>query len=93
MVWGAVSSQGVAPLKPIEGIMRKEHYHNILVRHGIPAGLDFIGKGFVYQEDNDPKHASKLCRDYLAKKEKKGLITLTIRFSFPCSNQGVLIFL
>ena len=28
------------------------------------------GKNFVFQEDNDPKHASAYCRDYLAKKEK-----------------------
>ena len=26
----------------------------------------------MYQEDNNPKHSSHLCRDYLAKKEKRG---------------------
>ena len=29
-------------------------------------------KGCVFLEDNDPKHASKMCRDYLTPKEKRG---------------------
>ena len=52
--------------------MDKKVNHNILVRHVMPAGKRLIGKGFIYQEDNDPKHASKLCRNYLQKKEDKG---------------------
>nr|CAH0102908.1 unnamed protein product [Daphnia galeata] len=28
-------------------------------------------KGCVFLEDNDPKHASKMCRDYLTPKEKR----------------------
>lgn len=76
IVWGAISAYGVAPLKRIEGIMDKHVYHNILVRHAIPAGKRLIGKNFVFQEDNDPKHASKLCRGYLGKKEKIGKIAV-----------------
>jgi hypothetical protein len=52
--------------------MDKKVYHNILVRQAVPVGLSLIGKGFILQEDNDPKHASKLCRGYLEKKENKG---------------------
>lgn len=32
---------------------------------------EIVGKGFVFQQDNDPKHASKLCINYNAKKEKQ----------------------
>lgn len=52
--------------------MTKSVYHSILVRQAVPAGLSLLGKGFVFQEENDPKHSSKLCRNYLQKKEDKG---------------------
>jgi hypothetical protein len=38
----------------------------------VPGGLRLLGEGFVYQEDNDPKHSSHLCRGYLERKEKLG---------------------
>jgi hypothetical protein len=38
----------------------------------VPGGLRLLGEGFVYQEDNDPKHSSYLCRGYLERKEKLG---------------------
>lgn len=37
MVWAAISAFGTAPLKRIEGKMKKEQCHSILVRHAIPA--------------------------------------------------------
>ena len=57
MVWGGICVNGVTPLKRIVGIMDKKMYHSILVRQALPAGKKLIGKGFVFQEDNDPKHA------------------------------------
>jgi hypothetical protein len=48
-------------------------YHQILIRHALPGGKRLIGRGFVFQEDNDPKNRSKLCRRYLATKEKAGV--------------------
>lgn len=39
------------------------------IHHGVPSGLHLIAQRFDYQEDNDPKHSSELCRGYLAKKE------------------------
>ncbi len=38
----------------------------------MPGGIRLLGEGFVYQEDNDPKHSSHLCRGYLERKEKLG---------------------
>ncbi|XP_058810201.1 uncharacterized protein LOC131675290 [Phymastichus coffea] len=69
MVWGCFSGHGTGDLVKIDGIMRKEQYKNILVRHAIPSGLRGPGRGFVFQQDNDPKHTSILCRSYLEQKK------------------------
>ena len=72
MVWGCFGGQRVGDLIEVKGIMKKEHYHRILQKNAIPSGKRLIGRGFVLQQDNDPKHKSKLCSDYLKKKEDKG---------------------
>ena len=64
MVWGGISTKGVTQLKRVEGIMDKKMYHSILVYRAIPEGKRLLGKGFVFQEDNDPKHSSNYCRNY-----------------------------
>jgi len=51
-------------------------YHGILVHHAMKGGKELLGKRFIFQEDNDPKHASNLCRDYLGRKEKSGITHL-----------------
>lgn len=78
MVWGGVTGNGVAPLKRITGIIRQEAYHQILIRHAIPAGLNLIGRGFIFQQDNDPKHTSNLCRNYIDRKHANGKSFLVI---------------
>ena len=55
--------------KVINDILTKEKYHSILQRHAIQSGLKLCGHGFVLQQDNDPKHTSKVCRKYLQKKK------------------------
>ena len=72
MVWGCFSHAGVAQLKKIEVIMKNEQYHSILQRHAIPSGINLIGRGFIFQQDNDPKHTSKLCTCYLERKKVAG---------------------
>lgn len=49
----------------MDGIMNNKVYHNIFMHHGIPinSGLNLIGCGFIDQEDNDPKHTSKMYRE------------------------------
>ena len=32
-----------------------------------------VGLSFVFQQDNDPKHTSRLCKGYLTKKEYDGV--------------------
>lgn len=70
MVWGCFAGDKVGDLYRIQGILNKNGYHSILQRHAIPSGLQLIGRSFTIQQDNDPKHTSKLCKNYLAKKER-----------------------
>lgn len=39
-------------------------YHQILIRHVLPGGKRLLVRGFTFQEENNPKHASQLCRGY-----------------------------
>ena len=49
--------------------MKKEHYHTILKNQLLPSSrVLFQDKNFIFQEDNDPKHSSQLCRGYLQNK-------------------------
>ena len=72
MVWGCFSHAGVGQLKKIEGIMKKEQYHSILQWYAIPSGINLIGRGFIFQQDNDPKNTSKFCTSYLEWKKVAG---------------------
>ena len=74
MVWGSFPGGGVGDLVKIEGIMDKKVYHNIV--HALPSGRRLIGDNFVFQEDNDPKHSSNYCRNYLRRKEAAGALTV-----------------
>lgn len=76
MVWGAFSFDGVAPLYSVDGILEQKQYHKILVRHAVPTGTSLIGRGFTIQQDNDPKHSSNYCRNYLLNKEKQGTLKI-----------------
>lgn len=75
-VWGCFSYDGVGSLTKIDGILKKESYHQILQHHAIPSGTKLIGRGFMFQHDNDPKHTSRLCRKYLESKEKTGVLKI-----------------
>lgn len=33
-----------------------------------------LSRRFVFQQDNDPKHTSHLCRNYLQSKEREGVL-------------------
>ncbi|MDF4419859.1 transposase, partial [Vibrio parahaemolyticus] len=57
-------------------ILNQHGYHSILQRHAIPSGLRLVGQRFTLQQDNDPKHTSKLCQRYLAKKEEEGTLRM-----------------
>jgi transposase len=76
MMWGCFLGDRVGDLYRVDGIMKKEEYHSILQRHAIPSGLRLYGKGFVMQQDNDPKHTSLLCKNYLQSKQENGVLRI-----------------
>ena len=77
MVWGCFSYASVGKPVKIEGIMKKEQYNNILQRHALPSGIEFIGRKFIFQQDNDPKHTSHYFTDYLKQKQRDGMLQIT----------------
>ena len=70
------SAGEVGDLYKVKGIFNKEGYHSILQRHAIPGGQRLIGGNFLLQQDNDPTHTSKLCKNYLGKKQSAGILSV-----------------
>lgn len=86
MVWGGISTSGVVPLVRINGIMDQNYYHSILCRHAIPGGKKLLGRGFILQQDNDPKHTAKKNVKYLNNKTKTGELLECFFIIFPLKN-------
>ena len=66
----------VGDLYRVKGILKKEGYHSILQSHAIPCGQRLIVANFLLQQDNDPKHSSKLCNNYLGKRQSAGFMSI-----------------
>jgi transposase len=70
-VWGSISDAGVGWLVRIEGNMNKELYLDILkddLEKNIDLAAESMGQDrskMFFQQDNDPKHSSKLVQKYL----------------------------
>ena len=64
MLWGWFAPGGTDALHKINGIMRKENYVDIywsnISRHQLK-----LGRKWVFQMDNDPKHTSKVLAKWL----------------------------
>ena len=58
MIWGYLPVNGVYNLARINGIMNAKKYRQILIHNAIPSGKRLIGNGFIFQQDNDPKHTT-----------------------------------
>lgn len=68
MVWGCMSTCGVGNLVRIDGGLNAELYCKIL-EEDLASSVEFYGEelaNFVFQQDNDPKHTSKLARKWLS---------------------------
>ena len=76
MVWECFGGGKVGDLYRVKGILKKEGYHSILQRHSIPCGRRLIEANFLPQQDNDPKHSSKLCKNYSGKKQSAGILSI-----------------
>lgn len=68
-VWGAFSDNGVGPLVEINGNMDATMYRNILQEHMLPFARKNMPKGWIFQHDNDPKHSSRLVKNFLETKK------------------------
>lgn len=65
MIWACFCSNGVGELKIIEGRMNALMYRDILTEK-LKKSVDSFQfeSGFVFQQDNDPKHTSKLMKKW-----------------------------
>lgn len=70
MIWGCITSKGVGRLYRIEGKMNKEYYVQILSDALLGSLRDHsLGRrSIIFQQDNDPKHTSRLAVDFLKRK-------------------------
>ena len=78
MVWGCFGGSAVGDLVRIHGILNKEAYKVILKNNVLRSGARLIGENFVFQQDNDPKHTSKLCSTFLKQKERSQKLKVMI---------------
>lgn len=62
MVWGCFSYYGVGPLYRIRDIMDAKFYTNILREVMMPYAEWEMPLEWIFQQDNDPKHSSKLAK-------------------------------
>jgi hypothetical protein len=65
MVWGAITLTQKSALIHVDGNLNSERYiHEILDPVAIPFGLQAIGQGFIFQDDNARPHAAHIVQDY-----------------------------
>ncbi|GFS93076.1 transposable element Tcb1 transposase [Trichonephila clavipes] len=76
LVWGCMSAGGVRELAFIDGIMDKHVYLRIL-KNNLEKSASKLGLGFIFQQDNDPKHTAKIVQLYLLYHCRKQLHTPT----------------
>lgn len=65
IVWTCFSADQVGPFHQIDGIMDRFKYKNILETQMLPHAEWNMPLRWVFQHDNDPKHTSKLVKDFL----------------------------
>ena len=70
MLWGCFAAGGTGALHKIDGIMRQENDVHILKQHLKTSVRKLtLGRKWVFQMDNDPKHTSKV----VAKWQSQGI--------------------
>lgn len=73
MVWGCFSYYGTGELYFIEDIMDAPMYCNILSSALFRSIEKMKLKDYIFMQDNDPKHTSKLVKEFLSEKNIKTL--------------------
>ena len=71
ILWGCFSAKGTGRLHYIEGRMDGAMYREILANNLIPSVRALkMGRGWVFQHDNDPKHTARDTKEWLCKKHR-----------------------
>ena len=74
MLWGCFSAKGTGRLYRIEERMNGAMYREILGDNLLPSVRALkMGRGWVFQNDNNPKHTAKATKECLKKKHFKVL--------------------
>uniref|UniRef100_A0A8C7TU33 Transposase Tc1-like domain-containing protein n=1 Tax=Oncorhynchus mykiss TaxID=8022 RepID=A0A8C7TU33_ONCMY len=74
ILWGCFSAKGTGRLRRIEGRMDGAMYRKILANNLLPSVRALkMGRGWVFQHDNDPKHTARATKEWLRKKHLKVL--------------------
>ena len=64
MVWGCLGWEGVGRLADVKGKMNAEQYVDIMENNLLPnmeeSGISL--QDVIFQQDNDPKHTSKIAK-------------------------------
>ncbi|KAK6320122.1 hypothetical protein J4Q44_G00092290 [Coregonus suidteri] len=72
ILWGCFSAKGTGRLHRIEGRMDGAMYREILANNLLPSVRALkMGRGWVFQHDNDPKHTARATKEWLRKKHLK----------------------
>jgi len=69
MVWACFSYSGVGPISLIDLIMDQHVYVNILRNVILSYIDDEMTLIWTFQQNNDPKHTSKLVKDWFSQKK------------------------
>lgn len=64
-LWGAISLFGRSELHIINGIMTGESYVEILQGCLLPFGAQMPMRRWIFQQDNDPKHTSRVSKSFI----------------------------
>uniref|UniRef100_A0A8C4T2C2 Uncharacterized protein n=1 Tax=Erpetoichthys calabaricus TaxID=27687 RepID=A0A8C4T2C2_ERPCA len=66
MLWGCFSVAGTGRLVRIKGKMTAAMYRDILDENLLQRTLDLrLGRRFIFQQDNEPKHTAKISKEWL----------------------------
>ncbi|KAG2460410.1 TC1A transposase, partial [Polypterus senegalus] len=66
MLWGCFSAAGTGRLVRIKGKMTAAMYRDILDENLLQSALDLrLGRRFIFQQDNDPKHTARISKEWL----------------------------
>uniref|UniRef100_A0A8C7QZS1 Transposase Tc1-like domain-containing protein n=1 Tax=Oncorhynchus mykiss TaxID=8022 RepID=A0A8C7QZS1_ONCMY len=75
MVWACFSSAGTGKMVKIDGKMDGTKYRTILEENLMESAKDLrLGRRFVFQQDNDPKHKAKSTMEWFKNKHIQVLV-------------------